>query len=196
MNSQFWKELVGLSLREPRKAGSVLIGLPVERNALWLALALMAIMHSLLFSLMVLIVPPTVPMVPLFSSPTLYTIVLACGLVLAAVVLTFLGQTMGGQGTLNGVLSMLVWLQFLRLLAQVILMGMVVILPGLANIFAIAVGLYGLWILVNFLDVAHGFNSLGRAFLLLLFSGLGISFGLALILALIGAADMGLAANV
>ena len=153
-------------------------------------------LNAILFSLSNYLYPSPLPFSRIFENPMLYAIAQGGGLVITIFVLTWVGNMLGGTGRLGDLLRAIVWLQFMRVLAQLVIVFIGVTLPVLGGIVSLAILVISFWILLHFINVAHRFNSLGRAFLVLLMTGLGISFGLTLILSLIGGAIVGISPNV
>ena len=184
-----FKDLAALAretLRDPRGTGERLIALNLGLPVLWTALALASVLSALLFSINMAIFPAAFPMPGLFFNPILYAVVLAGGMVISMHLLTWMGTMLGGRGSLAQVTVLLVWLQYLRLAAQVGLLALTMIMPPLGMMATIVVAFYSLWLLLNFLDVAHGFGSIAKALVLLLMTAVGIVVGLSFLLALIG----------
>ena len=65
-------------------------------------------------------------------------------------------------------------------------MILTMLVPVVAVLATLAVAFYSLWLLLNFLDVAHRFTSLGKTALLLVFSVIGITIGLSVLMAFLG----------
>ena len=175
------------TLRDPRRAAGDLIGMELPLPVLWTALALAAVLNATLFSLNLILFPTGFPLPGLFYSPIFNAILMAGGLAVMIWLLTRLGGVLGGTARLADVAVLLVWLQYLRIAAQVVLLMMALLMPSLGLLATLAVGLVSLWILLQFVDVAHGFASLGKTILLLFLTVIGITMGLAVFLALIGA---------
>lgn len=183
------KDLAALALdtlRDPRGTGERLIAMQIGLPVLWTALALASVLSALLFSLNIALFPANFPMPGLFLNPVLYAVVLAGGMVISMHLLTWMGAMLGGRGALAEVTVLLVWLQYLRLAAQAGLLLLTMLMPPLGMMATIVVAFYSLWLLLNFLDVAHRFGSLGKAAVLLLLTVVGIIVGLSFLLALIG----------
>ncbi|MDP5335499.1 MAG: YIP1 family protein [Paracoccaceae bacterium] len=183
------KDLAALAmdtLRDPRGTGERLIALNLGLPVLWTALALASVLSALLFSINMAIFPAAFPMPGLFLNPILYAVVLAGGMVISMHLLTWMGTMLGGRGSLAEVTVLLVWLQYLRLAAQLGLLVLTMIMPPLGMMATIVVAFYSLWLLLNFLDVAHRFGSLAKALVVLLMTAVGIVVGLSFLLALIG----------
>ena len=88
-------------------------------------------------------------------------------------------------------LALVVFLQVLRILAQLVIFVLMFVAPGISVIFSLATGIVGLWILVNFIAAAFRFPTLGRAFGTLLIAMLMIVLGLSFLLSIIGIAAQG-----
>jgi hypothetical protein len=111
---------------------------------------------------------------------------MAVGMVITLHLLTWVGGMMGGQGQLADVTVVLVWLQYLRLAAQAALLLLTLLVPALALMATLVVAFYSLWLLLNFLDVAHRLGSLGKSALVLVFAVVGVTMGLSFLMMLIG----------
>lgn len=175
------------TLRDPRDVAARLIAMDVGLPTLWTALGLAAVLNAVLFSVNLMMFPTSFPLPALFFNPIVYSIVMAGGMVITMHLLTWIGAKMGGQGRLADVTVVLVWLQYLRLAAQLALMILTTLIPVVGMMATLAVAFYSLWLLLNFLDVAHRFTSLGKTALLLVFSVVGITIALPVLLSLVGA---------
>ncbi len=190
------KELAVQTLTAPRDAAEVLMGQDVGRNVLWMALVLATVLNSLLFSLSHYLFPAPMPMAGLFDNPLLYALAQGGGLVITVFVLTWVGNMLGGKGALGDILIALVWLQFMRVLAQVLVIVLGLAVPVLAGMVSLAILILSFWILLNFINVAHRFNSLLHSFFVLLLAGLGVTVGISIILMVIGVSAEGVNPNV
>ena len=153
-------------------------------------------LNALAFHLGILAAPPSAPLPPMMATPFMFALTLGCGAVVTVFAITFTGNWLGGEGGLGDVLVLIVWLQALRLAVQLVATVLTLVAPGLALILLMAVNLYGLWIFVNFIDVAHRFGSPLKALGVIALAGIGIVLGLVLMLSLIGASTVGVSAYV
>lgn len=185
------KSLAVTSVTAPRIAAARLLDLRLPSEVIWTLLALVVVVNTILYSLSITLFEATSGVVTGMNLPVLYLALLAAAVVIGAIVLRWLGQALGGQATLNQILVVLVWLQALRAVAQLGLLVLMALVPALANLVAIGLGLLGLWLLANFLDVAQGWNSLGKSVLVMVLAGVGFVLGLSLFMLLIGATAMG-----
>lgn len=175
------------TLRDPRGSAAKLIAQDVPMPTLWAALALAAVLNAMLVGLNMVLFPTAVfPLPPIFMNPVVYALAMAAGSALSIFVLFWVGERMGGEGQLQDVAVVLIWLQYLRLAAQVILLVLTILMPVLALIATLAITLFSLWLVLCFLDVAHRFNSMGKSALVLVFSFMGVIFGLSMLLMLLG----------
>lgn len=176
------------TIRAPREVAQRLIDLHLPKDALWTALALVVVLNAGLYSLSNMMAPPpddlTVPVV----APVPFALFLAAGLVGTIYALWYVGRTLGGDGALGDVMVLLVWLQALRLVAQVALLVLVPLSPVLSSLLVLAAAVIGFWILLNFIDVAHGYGSLLKSLGALALSVLAMALGLTFLVTLFGGA--------
>ena len=180
------------TLSDTRSVAQELLAMRFERSVLWTALALAVVLNAIAYQFSLVISPPTVELPLIFASPIVFAGLIGGGLVLSVYATTYAGRFLGGTATLEGIMTLLVWLQFLRFTVQVITFFLMGIIPGLAGLLVLAASLYGIWLLLQFIDVAHGFNNLFTSFGALLLSGLAIMLGLAIVLSFLGIQNMGL----
>lgn len=186
------KALAVETITAPRQAAARLLELRLSMNNLWLLVALAAVVNTILYSLSIMLFESQYGLTTGMNQPALYLMLLVAVIVIGSLVIRWIGQILNGKASLPEILTLMVWLQFMRALVQAGLLAVMLIVPGLSNIIAMAVGLFGLWIMVNFLDVAQGWSSLGKSFLVLVLTGLGFVFGLSFFLLLIGATSVGI----
>lgn len=187
--------LVITSLKDPRQAAEEIIGWRLDRNTLWTALALAAAINTLIFSFSVFAQPaPALP--AFFTSPLAMFVLLAGVLVVTTHGLFWTGRALGGQGDLGDVLALVIFLQVLRILAQIVIFVLMFVSPTLSVLASLASGIIGLWILVNFIAAAFRFDGLGRAFGTLFIAMAMIVLGLSFLLSIVGIAAQGVVPNV
>jgi hypothetical protein len=187
--------MVVLALREPRKAAEQIIGWRLDRDTLWTALALAASVNTLIFSLSVMLQPSEV-MPAFFTSPLAMFVLLSGVLVVTTHGLYWTGRAIGGQGELGDMLSLIVFLQILRILAQIVIFVLMFVSPGISLLLSLATGIFGMWLLVNFIAAAHRFETLGRAIGTLLIAMAMIVLGLSFLLSIVGIAAQGVVPSV
>lgn len=189
-------QLARTTIRDPARAARTLLACPVGREVLWSALILAAVLNTLLFSLSGILLPTPQAFPVLFSSPLVYFALVTLGLVGFIQFLAWVGRLLGGQGDFTRVMVLLVWLQYLRLLVQAVVLLLLLTFPFLSLLLVMAASLVGLFILLHFIMQAHQLASLGRAAVVLILAMLAMAVALSVLLALVGAPIMGNAYNV
>ncbi|WP_204114228.1 YIP1 family protein [Shimia biformata] len=197
----FLKDLTIETIRDPKAAAHRLMAMNFEREALWTMLVLACVLNTLAFQITNLLFPiPEEVLRELAGRPELFLFRITPGVmfVLLASVsigLVFLffwgGRAMGGNAAFPTILLMVAWLQFLQVMVQVGALVLMLFLPGLAGIFDLGASLYGVWIFANFMNEAHGFGSVGKAFLMIFMTMMGAVLGISVFFAVLGLAAMG-----
>lgn len=185
------RQLAILSIKDPAAAARLLTSIPVPREALWTGLALVAVLNALLFALSNVLVPTPTPMPGMLAVPLVYCALVAGGLVLTIYALFWIGRAMGGQGTLDEMMVVIIWLQALRIVAQIAVLLLLVTIPSLSVLLVFAVSLYGLYMLLHFINQAHQLDSMGRSAAVLIAALLAIVLGLSLLISLFGGSIIG-----
>lgn len=196
MNMNFAVDLFRQTLREPRAAAGRILGLDLPREWLWMALVLMGVLNGIVYSLFLQIGPPPDPaMMPLIPtalrSPALFTMFLLGALALTVMALTWGGQVLGGRAQVTQVLALITWLQVLRLAVQLALLLLMLTLPVAGLALVVAASIWGLVILVAFVDYAHGFENNFKAVVVIILSFLGMLVGLSAILGVLATLFIG-----
>ena len=204
LSSQSIGTLTMLSLSKPAIAARFVIAAGLRRDVLWSLLLLVSIANATLVWVSNALTGPTLEQLAqmpiqipaIIFSPLFSFVFLAGALVITVHVLHWLGAAIGGTGGLDNMLAVLVWLQGLRVMAQIVLLVLMLALPSLAGLFGLAIAILSLWILVHFVNEAAGLGSLFKTVGVLLSAMVGIILGLSFILTITGLATMGIDANV
>ncbi|HCW83422.1 MAG: YIP1 family protein [Planktotalea sp.] len=191
MLSAFINLMIG-TLSQPRDAAAEILSIRPNRSVMWSALVLAVLLNTMVYQISLFASPPQVALPVIFSSPIIFAILIGSGLVLSIYSITYAGRFIGGRAVLDDVMALLIWLQFLRFAVQLAAFLLMPIIPGIAGLLILCATLYGMWLLLQFVDVAHGFENLLTSFFALILSGLGIVLGLAILLSLLGVQNMGL----
>lgn len=191
-----FKDLVRKTLFQPNEAARELIEMRLPRQGLWMALALLSILNSIVYSLSQQLNPPTDPSValmpPAFHSPILFALFLFGALAITVIALHYVGQGLGGApGSMDDILVLLTWLQVLRLLVQVGVLLLVLVAPVLGAIAVIVAAVWGIYILICFVDAAHRFGNMFKAAGVIILSLVAMAVGLSAFLSLVGVVVMG-----
>ncbi|MCE8008247.1 Yip1 family protein [Aestuariivita sp.] len=185
------KDLAILSIKDPALAARELIALKLDRGTLWTGLFLMVVLNTLLHSLTNILVPGPSPLPGVFDVPAIYLMFVGGGLVLIVLMVFWTGRTFGGTGQMEDVMVVLVWLQFLRVIVQAAALLLLLTIPVLSMLLVLAAGFIGLWMLVHFVNEAHGFGSLGKSAGVLVAAFVGMVVGVSILLSLIGVSAVG-----
>ncbi len=193
MSREYFIGLARETLFAPRSAAGRILALNLPSQGLWMALVLMTILNAIVYSATIHLSPTSDPTAlamvpPVFLSPLLFSVALGGALVLTVFALTWVGRAMGGLGTLVDVLALITWLQVLRLALQLAVTVLMLIAPFFGGLLVMVAAVWGLVILVAFIDRAHGFGNLVKAAGVLIVVVVGIVIGLSLILGVLGAA--------
>ncbi len=191
-----WRVLVVESIRAPAEAARKIVDMQLSRSVLYQGAALMAALSALLAGLSGLIVPPPEPFNLLLMNP-FGLFVLAFGtIIITAHLIYWTGRAMGGPGDLSDMLALIVWLQVLRFLVQSFLLVVSTLSPALAAMGGLIANLYGLWILVNFVNEGMQLGSVGKAAGVLITIFAGVTLGVFVLLTLSGVTNAGLVGDV
>ena len=185
----FWS-LVRQTLFEPRDAARALMAMRLPQEVLWQALALMSVLYTITYTLSLGTTGPVdaseMLMPAVFQAPVVLALALFGGLALTVIAVRAIGQAIGGTAETVDVLVLITWLQVLRLMVQVGIVVLALGAPPLAGLAAIVVAVWGLYIFINFVDAAHGFDNRLKAFGAIILSVFAMVMGLRAILSLAG----------
>ncbi|MEP3632858.1 MAG: Yip1 family protein [Shimia thalassica] len=187
------KVLLVQTLRNPTQAGELLCAMNLTREQGWAALFLACILNTLAYFASITLFPvPPEAMLPMMSTPVMVLVTLSSAMTVSVFALFWTGRMLDGKARFGDILTMIAWLQFLRVLLQLATIILMFIVPGIAYILVMAASLYGLWVLIHFLKVAHRFSSTGKAIVTLVLATLGMTMGLSLFLSVMGVAAIGI----
>jgi hypothetical protein len=185
---QTWMRAVRLSIMEPSKMAQNAIGLNLPRQALWTGLALVAVLNVVLLALLQMLSPVPIALEEqaFALSPFAYVAIIGIFLVLLAGGTFYMGKIMGGVGTFTATLTIIVWFQFVSLTLEAIQLVLVLISPAVASIFGmLSLGAL-IWCIVNFVNVLHGFQNLGKALTAIVLALIGTAVCAGIVLAILG----------
>lgn len=183
--------LAQTTLRDPRAAAAQIISWGFGRDVLWTALALVAIINTFVVVLLLQVSGPNM-VVPGYAEAPLALFMLIAGLMVVYVhAMYWAGLAIGGSGTLDGVLAVLVWFQALRAAAQLAIVIVSLAVPSLGLLLSLVVAIWGFWIFLNFIAKALNLTSIGHSLLVLFIAAVGLVLGLGILLAIIGVGGQG-----
>lgn len=176
------------TLRDPAQAARDLTATRYDRGTLWSALALVTVLSVLLLAgMQYLFAAPPTPGAP-GVLPLTYALILGSTLVVMVFAVYYVGRSLGGQGTFPDTLLLIVWFQVISIFVQLVQVTAILIVPFLAAFVSIIGIVWLFYCLLTFINVLHGFDSYLKALGTFVMSILGIGFGLALIVTMVGAA--------
>ncbi|NOX39678.1 MAG: YIP1 family protein [Alphaproteobacteria bacterium] len=190
---QTLKVLVRMTATQPRRAaGALLTHTPPFSLSLELAILVVALGAILTFLLTPFSSVPGMAFVyVLLSNPILLAFVQMITLLVTVVVVFAAGRIFGGKGDLNQSLAITVWLQFIMLLLQIVLVPVLVLSAPLAQALTALANIFAVWVFVNFVAELHGFSSLLKVFAGMIATAFATSFLIIFLLAMIGMGAMG-----
>lgn len=190
LDLRFLIKLAVDTIRDPKEGAGTALRIAPPRPALWLAFALMITLSLMMGEVVTLIAGP--PEAGPNANPLMGQSALALGLLQGAFLflmvfaITHIGRAFGGKGAFDGALALITWLQFVFFLLQLVQLVLLLIAPPFAAmVTVVAIGLF-FWVLVNFIAVLHGFQSVGMVFVMTLVSFIGILFALSIVLTILG----------
>lgn len=178
----------------PREVARLLLSIRPGAEALWTGFALVVVLNALVFSASHLLAPVPVPGV--LANPAVFAAMQAVVLAASIAALTWVGGLFGGTARLQDMALLLIWMQALRILAHALMALVLPLAPVLGTGVFMAITGLGLWILLNFVDEAHGLGSLLKAGAVAGLGLLAMAFALSIVLALVGVDPNGMAMNV
>ena len=184
MSPAAFVRLAWQTVTAPREVAQLLIAARLSHEAILTAMALVVALNALVMG--ILQASMGAGALPFVMSPVLFGALLAAMLVVSVMVLTGVGRMLGGTARAEDLAVLLAWLQAVRILWQVIVAVAALLAPPLASILAVLGFLAGIYIFLNFLDVAHGFDNLLRALAVLVIGGLALVMAMSLLVSLMG----------
>ncbi|MCY4150754.1 MAG: Yip1 family protein [Aestuariivita sp.] len=191
-STQALTDLAVTSVKEPAAAARRLLSMDLEQSTLWTALLLMAVLNTLIQQVSNLFIDIPTPLLRLFDVAIIYFLFVAGGLILIVFAVFWTGRIFGGRGSLEDIMVVIVWLQFLRVLVQASALILLLTIPFVSFLFVIGATMIGCWIFVHFVNEAHEFDNLGKSAVVLIAAFAGMLVGLSLLLSLVGFGSLGL----
>ena len=174
-----WDEVKGLAgetVVTPSSGARRVVAYAAPTGLLWQALAVVAVLHGIYYGLLLPgaarsgLVSPALANAPLIVAACIFAFFALMVLLLAQA-----GRFLGGAADVPAMLKVTIWLQALRLLAQIAISAVSIISPLIGWLGMLVVGIWGLWVLLSFIATAHGFEiikavgALVMAFIVLIF---------------------------
>ena len=202
MNSDMLVPLAKTTLRAPADAAEELLGFQLSRDVLWMALALVSALNTVLMVILFNLAPPPppdsgLPQVPgLFYNPLPLFVMQTGVLVVFVHALYWTGKSMGGTGELGDILTVTIWFSAMSAAIRVITLVLMLAVPVAAQLFSIIAAIWSIWVLLHFIHVGLRLPGFGHAIATLIVGSISMAVGLALILAVILVLAQGVVAGV
>lgn len=197
-----WKHLLIDTVRDPESAGRAIMATTISRRDIWLSVAAVAALNAVFSGILGMLSPappPDAQAMPMIAlSPLPQALLIGGLLVLLAHVLTWVGRMriFGGTGQIDDMLKLMVWMQLVAMVLQAANLVVLLAMPLLGSLLVVVIVLIMLRVLLSFVNVGHGFDSMGKAGLVLIASFFGLILGLSLFLMLIGVGNLGVQTGV
>jgi hypothetical protein len=181
---------------DPAVAAQRALDLRVSLPTLWTALALVAVLNVLMLALLQAVSPAQTVMQEqgMVLTPFSYAAIITVFLFLLVYTLYHIGRMMGGQGTVEDSLTIVVLFQCVAVALEAVQVVLVVISPPIAGIFGLISLAIMLRCILNFVNVMHRFENLGKAFLAVLFAIIATALIAGIVLTVLGVAPTGVPA--
>ncbi|KQB98163.1 hypothetical protein AL073_04535 [Loktanella sp. 1ANDIMAR09] len=190
---QTWMRAVWTSIVEPTESAHKALAMNIPAQALWTGLALVAVLNVMLVALLQVISPmPQAMQEQGFAlSPFGFFGIIGIFFVLFVYGIFYAGRMIGGQGTLQATLTIVVWFQAVSLTLEGMQFVLVLISPAIGSIFGLLTLGALIWCFMNFINVLHGFDNLGKALGAIVLALIGTALVSGIILAVLGVGPTG-----
>lgn len=189
----FLIDLLVLTIRNPSAAAQRVAAMNLSREDGWSVLALGAILNTFLAAVNQTIVPlpPDFPF-PFVKIPfILLTLTLSFNVILVFG-LFWCGKIVGGTGRLSTLVSMIAWLMLALLAGDILSVILLFLMPVFSGLISLGIKLYAIWVLLNFVKVAHGLPSIGASVFTLALTVVGMIMGMSVFLSFMGVTAIGI----
>jgi len=175
--------LIWFTLVQPAQVAQRVMQRSYDRGTLWMGVVLVCVLSVLLVIVMGAVTDITLP---LGLTPLMYGLAMGCILIVLAMAFYLTGQMLGGTSTFPHAFALVIWLEMTSLVVRAVQSVVGLISPNAAGILSLA-GIVALsWVMINFINETHGFQSLPRAFATIVIAIVGIGFGFGLFMSVIG----------
>ena len=188
-------DLFRQTLTEPRVAGARVMAMGLPPQALWLALALIAVVMSLMLSGALMSVPLPDDAIGemlrqnlAYSAPMMSALMMWGQSVISVFVLTWIGRMFGGQAALEDMLAVWVWGTIVIVFLGIGTGLVSVLIPPAAPIAFLASLAWSFYIFVAMIAAAHRFDTILKALGVYVVAILALAVGSALLGGAIGLA--------
>jgi hypothetical protein len=193
MSWQRFMALLRTTVTDPRQAGTDVIGLGLPTQGLWIGLMLIAVVLSLMVS--ALLHGAGLPsdemgemlrMSPAYHAPLLFALLNWVQAVVSVFVLHRVGRMLGGEGALEDMLAVMIWLQVVSVVLGASLFVTALLLPMVAGLLLLVAFFWGLWVTIGLVDAAGRHNNMFKAAGTCFLAVMAVSFAMTVLSTVIG----------
>lgn len=190
---QTWMRAVWSSIMEPSESARKVIAYNAPPQALWTGLVLVAVLNVILVGLLQMLSPMPLAMQEQGFALSPFGLFAIIGIFFALFVfgVFYAGRMIGGTGSLVGSLAIVVWFQAVSITLEMVQLVLVLISPSLGSIFGLVTLGALIWCFMNFINILHGFNNLGKALGTVFLALVGTALISGIILAVLGVGPTG-----
>jgi hypothetical protein len=185
---EMWGQLVIDSLARPRTAARQVLALGLAGGLLVQAAVLVTCVGMLLGWLAVRLSPGAVDAVSaaVIGNPLVGAAAQLAIMALIVLLTVRIGRLFGGQGGLWEALALVVWLNVMMVLIQGLQLVVLLLVPPLAAILAVATLFWAVWAYANFVAELHGFRNPVLVLGAVVVTAIVLFFSTAMLLAILG----------
>ena len=162
--SSFLSQLILQSFIEPRKVAEYLVTLEIDRRSLWLLLGLVSVLSALVLSAVSAATPAPEGVQIVSLSPWMAAVFVGFVMIAMVFSLFYVGRWLGGSGSLDSTILIISWHQGITVAFQLLQLVIVLISPVLGAFANFAGIIFLFYVLLQFIDVLHGYQSLLKSF--------------------------------
>lgn len=171
----------------PREVAALLMSLNLSRDALWTAFSLVIVLDTLVVGVSQVVLPSDEPV-----SLGIYGAAIAASVAVLTAALTACSRAMQGEASFEQIAVLVIWLQAIMIVFQTVFVLLAAIGPQIEGLFLFGPPLLGVWLLVNFVAEANGFDSLWKSAFVLLLAFVGMVLAVSMIFNLAGVSTGGM----
>ncbi|PRY80486.1 Yip1-like protein [Yoonia maritima] len=188
---QGWLRAVAMTLNTPEEAAERVLENHYARPVLVQAAIVVSIANVMLLAVASMMTPATAQANALQVTPFTLGLLITGSMLILASAISRAGKMLGGTGSFDGALTIVVWLQAVGLTFDVAQILVMLVSPFLAVLVGIGALMVLLWCMVHFVKVLHGFDTLGTAGAAFFIAMIGTIFAVVILMALLGIAPSG-----
>ncbi|QBY00413.1 YIP1 family protein [Rhodophyticola sp. CCM32] len=173
------------TVANPREGAATMLSFAPSRQALWLMFALVVVLSTFFGAILGLLRIRGDDAVMAFS-PVFLGLTLGVILFVAMHAIYRIGRAFGGTGRFEETMLLVIWLQSILTCVLLLRILALLVLPWLEPILVLAELALLFWLLIHFIAVLHGFQSLGQVFVMVILSIIGIAFLAGVIFEILG----------